>query len=109
VYNLKSGSRGEGRMFWIFLRSIASKESNLLRNLNEFVTFLHNRIGKRCLFFAKVYMNYENLLFTLNCARDPDLRSDSIFPGSRYAILIRKPGPVNAHSFLKLKLVWKKK
>jgi len=35
-------------------------------------------------------------------ARDPAFKSDSIFPGSKYAILIRKPGPVKAHNFLKL-------
>jgi hypothetical protein len=43
---------------------------------------------------------------TLNSAVVPDWRSDSMFPGSRYAMLIRKPGPVNAQRRLKLKLYY---
>lgn len=39
---------------------------------------------------------------TLNPARAPACRSDSMFPGSRKAMLMRKPGPVKAHSFLRL-------
>lgn len=39
---------------------------------------------------------------TLNSALAPDCRSDSMLPGSRYAMLIRKPGPVKAHSFFRL-------
>lgn len=39
---------------------------------------------------------------TLYLAVVPDCKSDSMFPGSRYAMLIRNPGPVNAHSFRKL-------
>lgn len=37
----------------------------------------------------------------------PACKSDSTFPGSRKAMDIRKPGPVNAQSFLKLKIFWK--
>lgn len=39
---------------------------------------------------------------TLNPATAPACRSDSMFPGSRKAMLMRKPGPVKAHSFRKL-------
>lgn len=38
----------------------------------------------------------------MNSALAPDCRSDSMLPGSRYAMLIRKPGPVKAHSFFRL-------
>lgn len=41
-------------------------------------------------------------LITLNPATAPACRSDSMFPGSRKAMLMRKPGPVKAHSFRKL-------
>jgi hypothetical protein len=46
-------------------------------------------------------------LITLYWATVPDWRSDSMFPGSRYAILMRKPGPVKAHKIRKLNPVWK--
>lgn len=38
----------------------------------------------------------------------PAWRSDSMFPGSRYAMLIKNPGPVYAQSFLKLNPVYGK-
>lgn len=41
---------------------------------------------------------------TLYSATAPCCRSDSMLPGSKYAMLIKNPGPVNAHSFLKLNL-----
>ena len=41
---------------------------------------------------------------SLNSAPAPEVRSDSMLPGSRYAMDMRKPGPVKAHSFLKLNL-----
>lgn len=42
-------------------------------------------------------------MFTLNPATAPDCKSDSMFPGSKYAMLIRNPGPVKAQSLRKLK------
>lgn len=42
---------------------------------------------------------------TLYFACVPDWRSDSMFPGSKYAMLIKNPGPVNAHNLRKLKPV----
>jgi len=39
----------------------------------------------------------------LYLAAAPDCISDSMLPGSRYAMDIRKPGPVKAHSLRKLK------
>lgn len=53
---------------------------------------------------------YNKCLFspvlTWKPATAPHCRSDSMFPGSRKAMLMRKPGPVNAQSFLKLKPYW---
>jgi hypothetical protein len=34
-------------------------------------------------------------------AMAPPCKSDSMFPGSRYAIDMSHPGPVNIHNFLK--------
>lgn len=49
-------------------------------------------------------MQFFNLvqMFTLKPALAPDCRSDSMFPGSKYAMLIKNPGPVKAQSLRKL-------
>lgn len=52
---------------------------------------------------AVVMLLYHHQARTLKPALDPDCRSDSMFPGSRYAMLMRNPGPVKAQSFRKLK------
>lgn len=46
---------------------------------------------------------------SLYFATVPDCRSLSMFPGSRYAMDIRKPGPVKAHNLRKLNPVWANK
>lgn len=41
-------------------------------------------------------------------AAAPLCKSDSMLPGSKYAMDMRNPGPVNAHNLRKLKLVYGK-
>lgn len=48
------------------------------------------------------------LFITLKPALAPDCRSDSMFPGSKYAMLIKNPGPVKAQSLRKLN-TWKER
>lgn len=70
----------------------------LIKNTNKKINY---RAAKRCITKPKtVAVNKTHN--SLYLAVTPDWRSDSIFPGSKYAIDIKNPGPVNAHSLRKL-------
>lgn len=58
--------------------------------------------AKRCMSRPKT-VAHSRTQSILYFAAAPDCKSDSILPGSRYAIDMRKPGPVKAHSLRKLK------
>lgn len=65
----------------------------------ELVTYL---AAKRCMSKPKT-VAHSRTQSILYFAAAPDCKSDSILPGSKYAIDMRKPGPVKAHSLRKLK------
>ena len=73
----------------------------LLMGVKEKGCLSRPEISEYCFYTPTFTCSLINTIPTSKCAWNPDCRSDSIFPGSRYAMLMRNPGPVNAHSLRK--------